>query len=112
LHVFKLRHAHTWPREDRAIDGKRTKPMLTTAETSLSSAWPFLADPNAEILSWPGQDPSLIDAIASIVEIAAERARSSGTLDALRAAVDAALQAAVAPAVPSAEPPHASSGPR
>ena len=93
--------------------------MPITERRRLPSAWPFLAYPNVEVLSWPGEEPNLTDAVASIVEIAAQRARSSGTLDALRAAVEAALQAAAhqaegsaAPATPSAEPPPASSGPR
>jgi hypothetical protein len=84
----------------------------------LSSAWPFSVDPNVEVLAWQGEEPSLTDAVASIVGIAAQRARSSGTLDALRAAVEAALQAAaqqaeasVPPATPSAKPSYASSGP-
>ncbi len=105
-------------REDRAVDGKRPKPMPITDRGRLSSAWPFFVDPNVEVLSWPGEEPSLTDAVASIVAIAAQRARSSGTLDALRAAVEAALQAAaqqaeasVTPAELSAEPSHASSGP-
>jgi hypothetical protein len=105
-------------REDRAADGKRPKPMPITDRRRLSSAWPFFVDPNVEVLSWQGEEPSLTDAVASIVGIAAQRARSSGTLDALRAAVEAALQAAaqqaeasVTRATPSAEPSHASSGP-
>jgi len=98
-------------REDRASDGKRPKPMPITDRRRLSSAWPFLADPNVEVLPWPGEEPTLTDAVASIVGIAAERARSSGTLDALRTAVDAALQAAAAPAAPGEEPSQAASGP-
>ena len=105
-------------REDRAVDGKRPKPMPITDRGRLSSAWPFFVDPNVEVLAWQGEEPSLTDAVASIVGIAAQRARSSGTLDALRAAVEAALQAAaqqaeasVTPAKLSAEPSHASSGP-
>ena len=97
--------------EDRANDGKRPKPMPITDRRRLSSAWPFFADPSVEVLSWPGEEPSLTDAVASIVGIAAERARSSGTLDTLRAAVDAALQAAAAPAAPDEEPSQAASGP-
>lgn len=105
-------------REDRAVDGKRPKPMPITDRRRLSSAWPLFPDPNVEVLSLPGEEPSLTDAVASIVGIAAQRARSSGTLDALRAAVEAALQAAaqqaeakVAPTTPSAEPSHARSMP-
>ncbi len=103
-------------RDDRVVDGKRPKPMPSRDPRRMTRAWPFFTDPNVEVLSSPGEEPSLTDAVASIVGIAAERARSSGTLDALRAAVEAALQAAahqveasVAPATPSS---HASSGPR
>jgi hypothetical protein len=91
-------------RDDRVIDGKRPKPMPTPDTRRLTSAWPFFIDPNAEVLPWPGQEPSLADAVASIVGIAAERARSSGTLDTLRAAVEAALQAAPSPAESVAPP--------
>ena len=86
--------------------------MPTRDTRRLTSAWPFFIDPNVEVLSWPGQEPSLADAVASIVGIAAERARSSGTLDTLRAAVEAALQAGSPPAdsvappcITSADPP-------
>ena len=99
-------------RDDRVIDGKRPKPMPTPDTRRLTSVWPFFTDPNVEVLSWPGQEPSLADAVASIVGIAAERARSSGTLDTLRAAVEAALQAgpqaadsAVPPCLTSPDPP-------
>ena len=81
-------------REDRAADGKRPKPMPITDRRRLSSAWPFFVDPNVEALPGPGKDPSLADAVASIVSIAVERARSSGTFDTLREAVEAALHAA------------------
>ena len=91
-------------RDDRVIDGKRPKPMPTKDTSRLTSAWPFFTDPNVEVLSWPWQEPSLADAVASIVGIAAERARSSGTLDTLRAAVEAALQAGPLPADSSAPP--------
>lgn len=92
-------------RDDRVVDGKRPKPMPTTDERRLTSAWPFFVDPNVEVLHWPREGPSLTDAVASIVGIAAQRARSSGTLDALRAAVEAALRAGQEPAESSPSPP-------
>ncbi|WP_368417304.1 hypothetical protein [Falsiroseomonas sp.] len=58
----------------------------------LTSAWPYFADANVEVLSMAGQQPALADAVASIVGIAAQRARSNGTFDTLREAVEAALQ--------------------
>ena len=59
----------------------------------MTRAWPFFPDLDGNTLPWPEDEPSLADAVASIVGIAAQRARSSGTLDTLRAAVEAALQA-------------------
>lgn len=82
--------------------------MPTPDRRRLTSAWPYFADANVEVLSWPGKEPSLAEAVASIVAIAAERARSSGTLDALRAAVEAALRSGLPPAE-SGEPPRMTS---
>ena len=64
----------------------------------MTRAWPFFPDLDGKTLPWPEDQPSLADAVASIVGIAAQRARSSGTLDALRAAVEAALQSTPASA--------------
>ncbi len=63
----------------------------------LTSAWPFFVDPDDEADASPAEEPTLADAVACIVRIAAQRARGSGTLDALRSAVEAALQAAPQP---------------
>ena len=100
-----------WGRDDRAVDGKRPKPMPNRDTRRLTSAWPFFTDPNVEVLSWPAEEPSLADAVASIVGIAAERARSSGTLDTLRAAVEAALRSGSPPAESGAPPCMASADP-
>jgi hypothetical protein len=82
----------------------------------MTRAWPFFPDLDGETLPWPDDEPSLENAVASIVGIAAQRALSSGTLDALRAAVEAALQAAPASAegdapsrITRADPPQAPS---
>ena len=73
---------------------KRPKPMPTTYKRRSKGVWPRFASANVESYPWPGEEPSLADAVGSIVRIAAQRARASGTLDALRDAVEAALQTA------------------
>ena len=66
--------------------------MHSRDPSRITRGWPFFPEPGGESPHGPEDDRGLADAVASIVGIAAERARSSGTLDALRAAVEAALQ--------------------
>jgi hypothetical protein len=68
--------------------GKRPMPMPMT------SSWLSLASPAVEARHGQRQGPSLAAAVAAIVSVAAQRARSNGTLDALRDAVEAALDGA------------------
>lgn len=80
------------PRDDRVVDGKRPKPMASQDPGRITRAWPFFREPEGETPPWAEDEPSLTDAVAAIVGIAAQRARSTGTLDALRMAVEAALR--------------------
>lgn len=93
--------------------------MHSRDPSRLTRAWPFFPDPGGESAQGPEDDQGLANAVASIVGIAAERARSSGTLDALRAAVEAALQATPSSAEGDAascmtrdDPPQAPASPR
>jgi hypothetical protein len=60
----------------------------------MTNTWLSLASPTAEARHGRRQGPSLAAAVAAIVSVAAQRARSTGTLDALREAVEAALDGA------------------
>ena len=84
--------------------------MPTRNSIRLTSVWPFFVDPGDEPSPWSGEEPSLTEAVACIVGIAAQRARMSGTLDALREAVEAALQVAPEPAESVLSPSRTSAG--
>ena len=64
----------------------------------LGPTWLSVANhPAAETRAGRRMTPSLVAAVAAIVAVAAQRARATGSLDALRDAVEAALEGAATP---------------
>jgi hypothetical protein len=78
----------------------------------LNASWLAIAGaPSGETRRSSRVAPSLAAAVAAIVGVAAQRARAAGTLDALREAIEAALDAAT-PAQPDPREADAAELPR